>query len=491
MKKADFLNLSLLIAIVLAVFYPLFTARYAYTDELVQLWNYRKGSGYYMFLPQGRYITEKLFAWLFSCIDTIGEIRYLRLFSLFGWICCIPVWYFILQNIISKEGLPAQLTFFALLYLVTCPPFSVYVQWASCMELFIANTAGLVSGYLLYNGIRETGVSPRAVVLSGLFGMISLLTYQAGFGCFFIPAVLVLLARKRLTGAFLVSTGVSLCIFGVYYIVFKGIMAGYHIVPDSRAGIHIDPLGKIIFFFGRPLAGAFHFTWLFNERSVAGFIVYAALLGLWIGATFFKRLSGKIGDRVLFFAGVGTLLLLTYLPSLLVRENYASNRTLLALDIEVFLLFSECIFSILKNQANRTAIIAFIGALFVVNAWYNFTRQFLRPVENEYRAVRAYIETKYTPGIKTIYFVRPPEDLFRKQYSVVSSWDEFGVPSTFFQWVPEYFCKQVILEKTEDRRLAEGIGVQSWLAREKYAAAVPPVTDSILVLDAELIITGR
>ena len=46
MKKADFLNLSLLIAIVLAVFYPLFTARYAYTDELVQLWNYRKGSGY-------------------------------------------------------------------------------------------------------------------------------------------------------------------------------------------------------------------------------------------------------------------------------------------------------------------------------------------------------------------------------------------------------------------------------------------------------------
>jgi hypothetical protein len=56
--------------------------------------------------------------------------------------------------------------------------------------------------------------------------------------------------------------------------------------------------------------------------------------------------------------------------------------------------------------------------------------------------------------------------------------------------VPEYFCKQVILEKTKDRRLSERIVVQNWIEKEMYAAAAPPVTDSVLVLYAEPIITG-
>src|SRR5882724_2851396 len=152
MKRTDLFLIALLIGIVLIIFYPLFYTRYVYTDEAVQLWMYRRNPDYQMFTASGRYITEKLFQWGFSSINTINEITGLRLFSLFGWIACIPVWYYIIRKVVIKEGLCQLLTFFSLVYLITMPPFGIYVSWAAVMELFIANTSGLISGYILYSG---------------------------------------------------------------------------------------------------------------------------------------------------------------------------------------------------------------------------------------------------------------------------------------------------------------------------------------------------
>src|SRR5258708_23345155 len=117
------------------VFFPLFYTYYFYTDEVLQLWLYRKGSSFAMFVPQGRLLTDQLFRFLYSHIDTIGQLRTLRLFSLAGWLICMPVWYSIFTRVSRDEGLPPQLPFFSVLFLVFSLPFAISILWAACIGL--------------------------------------------------------------------------------------------------------------------------------------------------------------------------------------------------------------------------------------------------------------------------------------------------------------------------------------------------------------------
>src|SRR5260221_9545262 len=142
MKRTDFFLIALLIGIVLIIFFPLFYTEYAYTDELVGLWNFRTGNISHTLLPYGRYITQKLAELLFGSISAVKDIFWLRLFSIAGWILSIPIWYYVFKKVLIKENLPGILAFFSVLYLACSPPFSVSIGWAACFELFLANTAG-------------------------------------------------------------------------------------------------------------------------------------------------------------------------------------------------------------------------------------------------------------------------------------------------------------------------------------------------------------
>jgi len=79
--------------IAVLAYFPVFYSNYLYTDEAVQLWYYRPGSGFTMFMEQGRYITEKLLAFSFSTAETVSDLKFLRIFSLCGWVVVIPIWF--------------------------------------------------------------------------------------------------------------------------------------------------------------------------------------------------------------------------------------------------------------------------------------------------------------------------------------------------------------------------------------------------------------
>ncbi len=495
MKKKDLLIIASLMVVVLLIYYPLFFSEYAYTDELVQLWLYKNGSNYHMFLPLGRNITDLLFSQLFGSIDTIHGITRLRLFSLLGWICCIPVWYYILKGIIIREGLPEWLCSFTMIYLVCCPAFSVSVQWAACMELFIANTAGLVSGFIFFNGFQSQSNAKShkmfAVIFSLLFGLISLFTYQNGFGCFFIPFIIHLIAQEKLTRLYCIAIAMSIFIFASYYIIFKWSLTFYQILSSERAGLATDPWHKLIFFFTRPMASAFHFTFLMNERNIVGSLFYAIVFASWTIFIFFQRLAGAIKNRLFFFTGLFGMLMLIYLPSLLVKENYSSNRTLLALDVAVCLLFFETFFSLISSSRKNLLLMIAIAVVFFANAWYNFTIQFLRPVKSEYQVLKSFLDDGYHKGIDTIYFIRPPENLFQQTRHITASWDEFGVPSLFFEWVPEFFVRQVVYEKTGNRRQSESLVIKSWPQKELFQKEALLLSNNILLIDAGTLLSQK
>jgi len=236
------------------------------------------------------------------------------------------------------------------------------------------------------------------------------------------------------------------------------------------------------------LAISFHFNYLFNEKDQRGAVIYVVILFTWIAFDFrISRLS--LINYLKPFALSIFLLVLIYLPSLIVKENYASNRTLFALNVAVFVLVGNTLLVAIKKYRSRLAVVTLLSLLFVANAYYNFKRQFLDPVKNEYRQVRAFIEQGYNPGINAIYFIQPHEDFFVKKYGITRSWDEFGVPSTFFEWTPEFLVKQVIFEKTGDRQTADKLIIKTSLIKDDLFKTADSTSQKVMIIDGPLILT--
>jgi hypothetical protein len=155
MQRKDYYLLSLLFLVVLLIFYPVCYAEFAYTDEIVQLWHYRPGSGFNMYGIQGRWLPEIMLSRLYSAIETVQQMSYIRILSLLTWFVCLPIWYTVMKRVTDKEPAYQWLPFFTCLYLITSLPFAVSVQWVTCMELSIGNTAGLLAGAVWYLNIRK------------------------------------------------------------------------------------------------------------------------------------------------------------------------------------------------------------------------------------------------------------------------------------------------------------------------------------------------
>ncbi|HEY9364960.1 MAG TPA: hypothetical protein VIQ00_16975 [Chitinophagaceae bacterium] len=495
-KNNDLYAILSLFIIFVILYFPIWNTNYLYTDEAVQLWFYGKQPGYQMFFQQGRYITEKLMQWLFGSAQSIDDVRYIRLFSFVGWMITIPIWYYILKNIFVKEGLPVLLAFFSVLFLICCPPFTISVVWASCVELFLANTSGLVSGYFAYRAIKffNDGRRKGSVVylcVSILFGVISLFTYQNGFGCFFLPFIIHLFSAKRNMRYLMMGVGTYILILIIYFLSFKYSLWIAGIASSDRTSLHIAPWEKLKFFIIRPMSSGFHLTYLFNEKNIFGYVIYVLLASGWAVLYWLRNKNKSIKDKLAIYVTLFLLFAFIYLPSLLVKENYASNRTLLALDMAIFILIAESVFFYFKNEKFKNIILPALAILFICNAWHNTRYLFIKPVQHEYVQLRSFLEKTYNPAIQSFYFIRPEEDFFVHQYGITRSWDEFGVPSSFFNWVPEFFTRQVIFEITGSRSAAEKIVIKHWLGEKEFNNAAEKILPGTLIIDAEEIIKGE
>jgi hypothetical protein len=226
-----------------------------------------------------------------------------------------------------------------------------------------------------------------------------------------------------------------------------------------------------------------------NENDKAGKILYRILFATWIIVNFIQQKKNTIEQRITYPFIIVLLWALIYLPSLLVKENYASNRTLLALNLSVFFLVMYSLIRLITSLRIRKIVVIGICTLFVINAWYNFHKLFLEPITQEYRLVRNYITENYKDDIKRVYFLRPDEDFFQRAYGITRSWDEFGVPSSFFNWVPGFQVKQLVFEKTGDKKKAESIEIVHLLRSEMPRRYLEPA--GTLEVDVEKIIMDK
>ncbi|OQP61546.1 hypothetical protein A3860_31985 [Niastella vici] len=495
LQRKDLNLLSILFLVTLVIFYPIFTASYLYTDESIQLWAYRPGSGFRMFIDQGRLVTEWLFIWLFGAVKTVAGVTYIRIFSLVGWLVCLPVWYAVLKSLMAKDPAYQYLPFFTCLYLVTSLPFGISIQWASCLELFLAGTSGLVAGFAFYKAILFTDNKFRIAwvpaIIGIAFGIISLFTYQTSAGCFLIPFLFHYISRKDANKDKVIVLGVIgyFLMYVIYFGLYKLSLVIGNVGHNDRTEIHIDLLNKLTFFFSHPLKRSFWFNANIYEFSSVGRALYKIMLiGLMVFA--FVRYGREYWKAVKYIVVMLGVFLLSYLPGLIVKENYASNRTMMALDLCVWLVCIEMLLYFIKKKMLLTIGAITVACTLVITAWYNLRYQFLRPITDEYAALNKFFKEHYHPGVKTLHVIKSPIDAFEKKYNIRQSMDEYGVPSTAPYWTMDFLPKQLVFEMTGNRQTGEQLEIKQWDDWETYSKSGETRTDSVLLVNMPEIINA-
>ncbi|THU35962.1 hypothetical protein FAM09_21460 [Niastella caeni] len=497
LQRKDFYLLAFLFLVVLLIFFPLFYTDYIYTDEAVQLWLYWPGSDFSMFAAQGRWITELLIAKSFKAINTIHGITYIRIFGLAMWLVCLPVWYTIVKRIAARGPGYEYLPFFTCLYLVTSLQFSITVQWASCIELPIANTAGLLSGAILYLAIRDNEKKWSLPVPAGLgaavAGLVSLSTYQSGFGCFLVPFLFHYISAytTRKEVVFVKGLAFYFLMYAVYFVLFKVWVTVNHVASDPRTGFTAEPFDKLLFFFSHPLKRAFWFNIIIDGDNKLGRAAYKVLLVGWMLLAFIRFGKAKWLSAIKYIVAVLLVFMISYLPSLVVKESYSSNRTLLAINMCVWIVCAEMVLYIVKSIQLRRIVAFSVATVLLISGWYNFNRQFLKPIHEEYMAVKNHVQQHYNKNITTVYFIKPTEDAFSRKHHLQISMDEFGVPSTFFEWVPEPLMQQMVAEITGDRQTGQKLTVKFWPDKESFTQSGEAITNKVLVLNVPELIDPK
>lgn len=494
MQRKDYYLIGILWLSALIIFLPLFYSDYIFMDEAFQLWGYRAVPGFYMFIDEGRWITEKLQGWLFSMTDTIHQVMWVRVFSLAGWLLCLPVWYAIIKREVANVPHYKYLPFFTCLYLITSLPFLVAVQWATCCQFFISDTASFLAGAIALNSIRggdnERRLVVKAIIVPTLLGVASLFLYQGSWACFLIPFLLHFVNPNNIKKDKVLIGGVLVYLFvnAAYFVIYKISFIFFDFLPDPRNALYINPMEKITFFLARPLERSFRFTLLTDEDSQISKIYYLLTL-LSLPVVVFLRF-GKAKLFQAFKYGVVVLMiwLLTYLPDLLIKERYASNRTMFALNLSVFIVCFEMALYFIKNRLFLQVAGVAMGLFFIFCARYNFYQEFARPLVAETAALKNYFHKHYNKNIQTVHWIRPPQDELAKQFNIHVSMDEFGMANSFFTWVPEPLSKQLIYEETGDMPLASKIVVKHWANKEDYLRSGEKTDSTVLFIDTKEII---
>ncbi|MBL7710472.1 MAG: hypothetical protein JNJ86_15465, partial [Chitinophagaceae bacterium] len=176
------------------------------------------------------------------------------------------------------------------------------------------------------------------------------------------------------------------------------------------------------------------------------------------------------------------------LPSMISKENFASYRTLLPLQLAVFWLIIDQAGYFVRNIPFKNYWgLAFVFLLFITG-FYNYNFQFVNPLRKEYQKISLYMDQHMQSVPDTVYFIRPDKRIFTSLYSTRSTGDEFGSPSSTRDWVPEPLVRQYIFEKTNSREIAGKVKVVQFASMDEFNKQGFAATTNSVVISVDEIL---
>jgi hypothetical protein len=269
----------------------------------------------------------------------------------------------------------------------------------------------------------------------------------------------------------------------VYYFLFQYSLKAYGVVASDRTGISLDVFRKIGFFFSGPLPQAFSLNIPFNAGAIFSQVWYPLVLLVWVISIFKNNPQHTWVQNLARMGGIFLLLALIYLPLMIAQENFASYRTLYVFNLAVFVMVVDGILQMLKTNLSKKIFAISITMMLLSSCWYTLNVLYLNPLQKEYLALKSFMQTHYKPTVQNVYFIRADKHLFlAKVYR-----DEFGLPSTYRDWVPIPIVKQLVLQQTGNRTIAESLNVVQFENRDALEQSHIALTPNDLFVDMNAI----
>lgn len=486
MQKKQPIGLFLILLIFPLLYFQVFTAKYFFSDDIHQLWYNKYSSASAASASQGRWISGWVFDVSFGSISTVSQLRYLHIFSFISWILTTLLWFFIFTEWANKLNLDKKFNSLTTVFIACCIPAAIYIGWTSCIQLFIGICASLLSGHFLFTSLfKERKLSAGTILLCTTTGIISLSTYQNTFGLFLLPFFIYYIQSQKSKPARTVITGiVSYClIISLYFLIFRFYILINEISQSERTRISTDLLGKLSFLFSDPLPMVFSVNFLYSSRSIFSQVLAPLVMAAWAISLFIRFKKNKIYNTIGRLLFVLLLLVLIYLPSMVASENFASYRTLFALHLAVFYLLIDQLFFFIKEEKRKKYAMYSTCFFLVFTGFYNFNFQFVNPLKAEYEAFAVFMKKNMRIDRQTVYFIRADKFMFSPYYHTLPYKDEFGLPSTNKDWVPEPLIKQSVFELTGDRGKGEKIKILQFADTTEFNKANVQLSGNDLLID--------
>lgn len=424
--------LAIVFGLALIVYHQIFYAQYVFSDSSLLMETHE--NIIYDVSKNGRYLQGVFFKLIYSP-QSLDVLIWGRVFSLFSWlfaiICYVGVYKKIKVRLVDEDYLFLFLSSMLILFNLST---GIYIGWVACFQVGIAFILSLFSGFFFLISFQNKGLIAKygVMALSFVLMFLSLSTYQISATAFLIP--LYFFWRIKEDKNVVCSSLVAFFVFlAGYFALFKFISFSLGMQSSGRGQLVSDILGKVIFFLGEPLSNSLKWVWFpFQMENVKWITISILGLLLVIIPLITKVALKRVFGRVLVLA---IFLILSYLPQLLISENWASYRSTGMLLCASAILFSDVlILNPFFNSKIKLVIVILVSSIIVFKSYLNFNQHFIDPNIFEFKRLVSEIKTKKITENDDVLILKSNWSFFRNKFGYGSVYDEYSIPSTFIKW---------------------------------------------------------
>jgi hypothetical protein len=384
----------------------------------------------------GRPVHALLNDLFFRCTPDIGGLRYVRLVA----VIIVALLALCLYQAMLSTGWDWRHSVMMSLIAVTLPPFQVYASWAETASYPLAAVTAAAAFYAAEVSLRARGTGQKWGLGTGsvLLMLLALTNFQPGAMCFWVFGAIVIF-EPGATTAFALRRllwygGIVTAAVVLGFCVYKLGMAEYGSLQISaRTHLTSNAAGKALWFVQSPLTDALNLVWISPNPWVA------VGVATFVSGGMLLYFEGSVGERLCKYFIALSLLPLSYLPNLVIAEDWASYRTQIALTPMILLYSFFALYGctkVLHNNIADQALISILSLFAVISglfAAYNVQTYFAIPLSVELRLMRNQIRTGNLAQARSIYVIG---STWRDSIAPAVRYEEFGLPFSAQPWSP-------------------------------------------------------
>ena len=435
----DTQKISLLIVLtVLFTYLPLAIANFGYFDDYFVLNKITHKTILIQSIQGGRILSGFIEQYLFSLFNSIYNLKYIRLIS----IILISFSSVIFYKFLVKAGFRKKSSAVFSLLTAFTPSMQIYASWAVLSSAPLSIILSTVAAFSFFKFKNF-----KLFILRSILIWLSLLIYQPSAMIYFalIPIIIYSQLMNNRENLHIAKATVYYVFSGIFgcalaYLTLKLVpIFGIHM--STRAALVTKFYPKLIWFIQFPLIHSTNLLMLQNR-----YITPVAFILLFIVLIFIS----KKARNPLFVSSYLYSVPLSYLPNLVVAENWDSNRTLIGL----YVIWCGILFLIIENFAKKFKFNTVILVIFILALSYyvqkNIMDEFIVPGTMEVSYAIHKIR-KINPANNSTVCIIPSH--WYNSLARYASLDDFGTLAFYPSWSATAIFRDVFHQMHKNKKV--------------------------------------